>query len=123
MSAYFLGIDNGGTNIKASIYDADGNELATAATKSDTHIETAGFIERDMESLWQKNCMVIAAVLAKAGIVPSSIKGIAVTGHGNGLYAIDEDGKPAGNGILSADSRANAIVDAYYASEIGRAHV
>lgn len=120
MSAYFLGIDNGGTNIKASIYDADGNELATAATKSDTHIETAGFIERDMESLWQKNCMVIAAVLAKAGIVPSSIKGIAVTGHGNGLYAIDEDGKPAGNGILSADSRANAIVDAYYASDVAR---
>jgi len=118
MCALFLGIDNGGTNIKASLYDAGGNELASAGTTSDTRIEIPGFIEQDMEALWQKNCQVIKAVIASANIPASSIKGIAVTGHGNGLYAIDGEGNPIGNGILSADSRSNAIVDGYYASGV-----
>ena len=34
MAQYLLGIDNGGTTIKASLYDNHGNEIATAGEKT-----------------------------------------------------------------------------------------
>ncbi|MDD4762633.1 MAG: carbohydrate kinase [Sphaerochaetaceae bacterium] len=120
MGTYVLGIDNGGTAIKASLYDEYGHEVATTGAKTTLIIEKPGFIERDMHALWKTNCDVIRSVLEKGKLAPSEIIGIAVTGHGNGLYAIDGKGEPVGKGILSADSRANSIVQDWYAN--GLAH-
>ncbi|MCS5874178.1 hypothetical protein LN650_26160 [Klebsiella pneumoniae subsp. pneumoniae] len=36
---------------------------------------------------------------------------MAVTGHGNGLYLVDEEGHPVRNGIISTDSRAKEYVE------------
>ncbi len=35
---------------------------------------------------------------------------MAVTGHGNGLYLVDEEGHPVRNGIISTDSRAKSTL-------------
>ena len=56
MKRYLLGVDNGGTKIKASLYDYHGREIATVGDALSSQIDRAGFIERDMEELWQKNC-------------------------------------------------------------------
>lgn len=114
MKRYLLGVDNGGTKIKASLYDFQGREIATVGENISLQIDRAGFIERDMEELWKKNCQVIRSLLAKSGVEADSIAGIAVTGHGNGLYPIDKNGAPVGRGILSADTRAQSIVNRWY---------
>ncbi|WP_258556722.1 FGGY family carbohydrate kinase, partial [Klebsiella pneumoniae] len=44
------------------------------------------------------------------------IKGVAVTGHGNGLYLVDEEGHPVRNGIISTDSRAKEYVERWQRS-------
>ena len=105
---YFMGLDNGGTTTKAALYDERGNELSVASRDTAMLTPRPGFIERDMEEMWQANCAVIREVLQQTGISPADVAGVAVTGHGKGLYLWGKDGKPARNGIISTDNRAYA---------------
>jgi L-xylulokinase len=59
-----------------------------------------------MEDLWQANIAVVREVLEKSGVSPDHISGVALAGHGKGLYAWGKDGRPAGPGIVSTDNRA-----------------
>jgi len=105
---YFLGLDNGGTTTKAALYDVRGREVGVASRDTRMLTPRPGFIERDMEEMWQANCGVIRDVLEKTGIDPADVAGVAVCGHGKGLYLWGKDGKPARNGIISTDNRAYA---------------
>lgn len=103
---YLIGLDNGGTTTKAALYDTRGRELAVAATGTKVLHPKPGFCERDMEEMWQANCTVLREVLAQAAIPAEQVAGIAVCGHGKGLYLWGKSGRPVRNGILSTDSRA-----------------
>ena len=105
---YFMGLDNGGTTTKAALYDAKGNELGVASRETRMLTPKPGFIERDMEEMWEANCGVIRDVLEKTGVAPEDVAGVAICGHGKGLYLWGKDGKPARNGIISTDNRAYA---------------
>jgi L-xylulokinase len=111
MSKYLLGIDNGGTVTKAAIYALDGKETAVASHRTKLDIPLPGYTERNMNDLWDANVKVIRDVISKSAIDPASIVGISVTGHGNGLYLIDDNGRPSYNSIYSTDTRANQIVE------------
>ena len=103
---FYLGIDNGGTLSKAALYDQNGRELSQAARKTTLLIPQPGWTERSMAEMWQATAAVIREVIEKSGIKPGTIAAVAATGHGNGLYLIDQDGQPSRNGIISTDSRA-----------------
>ena len=102
----YLGIDNGGTVTKASVYDMDGNELGRAIERTEVISTAPGIAERDMEKMKEVNYLVIKRALSAAGITGDDIAGISPCGHGKGLYLIGSDGKPLGNAILSSDNRA-----------------
>ena len=106
MPSYFLGIDNGGSLTKAAIFDELGTQLAAGSRRVPVLSPEPGFVERDMDLLWQANCEAIAEALAAAAIDPAAIRGIACTGHGKGLYLWGRDGRPAYRGIVSTDTRA-----------------
>ncbi len=106
MSKYVLGIDNGGTVIKAALYDLTGKEIAVASSKVEMSIPKPGYIERDANELWEANVQAIAAVIHTSAIDAHDIAAVATTGHGNGLYLVDEKGIPVYPGIYSTDSRA-----------------
>jgi L-xylulokinase len=110
MSQYLLGIDNGSTVSKASLFDLHGREIATASCKADTEYPHPGWTERGMEMLWQSTASAIRQVIAKSGAKPEEIAGIGNTGHGNGVYLLDRQGAPLRNGIQSMDSRAAPIL-------------
>lgn len=103
---YFLGIDNGGTIIKAALYSAEGKELAVCSKKTKLIIEKPGYTERDMDELWRMNCSAIKELLSMVDIDPAEIIGISCCGHGKGLYLWGKDDKPVRNGIISTDNRA-----------------
>lgn len=107
---YLLGIDNGGTVTKAAIYSSDGREIAVASEQREMVFPAPGHTERDSNELWKANCQAIKSAIEKAKVDPKEIRGVAVTGHGNGMYPIDEEGKPSHNGIVSTDSRAQEYV-------------
>ena len=91
---YLLGIDNGGSDIKCAVYDLNGKELAISRTQIPMNIPEAGFTERDVENVWEANVKVIKAVLKKAEIPGEAVVAIGVTGYGNGMVLLDEEGKP-----------------------------
>ena len=103
---YYLGLDNGGTVTKAAIFTSDGKEICTASIDTAVITPKPGFMERDMEEMWEANCYVIRSVLKKTEINSSDIVAVAVCGHGKGLYLWGKDNKPARNGIMSTDNRA-----------------
>lgn len=108
---YLMGIDNGGTVSKAAIFDIKGKQISVSHRKTPLLTPREGFTERDMIVLWEANCEVIRESIAKADINPKDILAVAVTGHGKGLYLVDEKGNPAYNGIVSTDNRANKYVE------------
>ena len=83
-----------------------GREVGVAGMDVASLTPHPGFCERDMEEMWQTNCAVIQSVLKKTGVAPSNVAGVAICGHGKGLYLWGKDGKPARNGIISTDNRA-----------------
>ena len=110
MSQYLLGIDNGSTVSKAALFDLTGKEVAVASCKAETEYPHPGWTERGMDVLWQSTASAIREVIVKAGIKPEEIAGIGNTGHGNGVYLLDKQGRPLRNGIQSLDSRASDVV-------------
>ena len=104
--SYYLGLDNGGTTTKATIYDNRGKEMGTHSMETRTIVVRTDFVERDMEEMWEANCAVIREVLQKTNIAGSEIACVAICGHGKGLYLWGKDNKPVRNGIISTDNRA-----------------
>ena len=95
MTAYFLGVDNGGTATKAVIFDDRGNDLAGASRKVPMILPEPGFTERDMEQLWRANCEAIREAIATAGIPASAIRGVALHRTRQGTVPVGE-GREAG---------------------------
>lgn len=114
MGQYVIGLDNGGTSTKAAIFDLQGKEIATLGKQTKVITPKSGYTERDMEELWLANCDCIKGAIKKAGIDGKDVLGIAVCGHGKGLYPWGKDGKPAYNGIISTDSRAWKYPEKWY---------
>lgn len=108
---FLLGLDNGGTMVKAGIYSVDGSTAAFASAEIPAILGKDGCVERDMDLLWETNCRVIRDVIDQAGADPADIAGVSVSGHGNGLYLVDENKRPVMHGIYSTDMRAKEYVD------------
>ncbi len=111
MAEYLLGIDNGITVTKVAIFDLKGHEVQVASRKLDAVYPHPSWTERDMDALWQCTIEAIRDAINTSGIQPQQIIGIGNTGHGNGLYVIDRQGKPLRAGILSLDTRAGDLVN------------
>ncbi|HWL72192.1 MAG TPA: FGGY-family carbohydrate kinase [Geminicoccus sp.] len=109
MADFLLGIDSGGTAVKVAVIAADGTELAVRGTTHPALTPAPGHAERDPERTWECLARDIRLVLADAGLEGPDIAGIGVTGYGNGLWLLDEAGRPVGNGVLTSDLRAASI--------------
>ncbi|HIS69977.1 MAG TPA: carbohydrate kinase [Candidatus Gallacutalibacter stercoravium] len=118
MERFFLGIDNGGTVIKAAVFDENGRQIGAAQRSTPVEVPYPGWAQRDMEQMWQVNCQVIRDALTASGISGDVICGVGCTGHGKGLYLWGKDGKPAYPGIASTDNRAQGIVEEIEAAGI-----
>lgn len=110
MADYLLGIDAGGTAVKVAVIAADGRECGVAGTTLRASHPAPGFSERDPEEMWRALCDNTRRALQMAGIGSDDIAAIGVTGYGNGLYLLDEQGRPTYPGILAPDIRAAGII-------------
>ena len=113
MSAYALGLDNGGSSVKAAIFDLSGNEIASASRSMDMICPKPGFTERNPKDTWNLNCDVIKEVLKDSKIKANEIIGVATTGYGNGIHMVDKNGNDVYKHIVSTDTRAQGYVDRF----------
>ncbi|MEM3713456.1 MAG: FGGY-family carbohydrate kinase [Nitrososphaeria archaeon] len=107
---YLLGIDVGSTNIKSVIFDTTGVEVATVTKRMQIEHPFPGWVERDMNLLWQITKDVIKSSIVSSSIEPSRIIAVGVCGQGDGLYLLDKENCPVRKGILSIDTRATEII-------------
>jgi len=119
MMPCILGIDSGLTVTKAVIFDANGTVLSTARRRVPQLIPAPQHVERDMDGLWEATADAIREAVAACGRPASDIVAIAATAHGDGIYLLDKETRPLGNAIVSLDTRADAIADAWNSTEIG----
>lgn len=110
---YWLGLDCGGTFIKAGLYNAEGKELGIARRNLAIIAPQPGWAERDMPSLWQTAASVIREVLDQNGVTAAAVQGLGISAQGKGVFLLDKQGQPLGNAILSSDQRALAQVMAW----------
>ncbi len=100
-----LGIDVGTTNIKIVLSDLMGNVLDIARRPSTLQMPFDGASEMDMELLWHDICILTKELKEKNPAIWSSIEGVGVSAQGDGLWAVDKNGRPVGNAVLWNDTR------------------
>ena len=110
---FWLGIDCGGTFLKAALFDQSGRARGVARTGLAVLSERPGRAERDMEDLWRATAAVIADVIARTGVDPADIAGLGISAQGKGAFLLDRDRRPLGRAVLSSDQRALDIVRAW----------
>ena len=104
--AYYLGLDSGGTNTKAALFDEGGREIVSASRDTAMLTPFPGYTARDMEEMYDSALSVIDEVVFKSAVDPAEILGLAICGHGKGLYLWGHDDYPVRSGIISTDNRA-----------------
>lgn len=107
---YTLGIDCGGTFIKAALFDQQGNLHSLHRENMTVISEKAGYAERDMTELWQVCTTVVKQAIEKSGISANQIKAVGISAQGKGAFLLDKNNQPLGRAILSSDQRALEIV-------------
>ncbi|CAH6844995.1 L-xylulose kinase [Vibrio chagasii] len=107
---YYIGIDSGGTFMKAALFNAKGEQQGLARVSASVINEKQGWVERDLDALWGNAVAVIKQLLETTQVEPTDIKGLSISAQGKGVYLLDKQGKNLGHGIMSSDSRSLPIV-------------
>ncbi len=108
---YLIGIDAGTTNVKAVLFDEEGNEVCVKSFADEVLRSTNGnTAEKDMNVVWEKVKACLKGIMQKGIARKDEIAGIGVTGQGEGIWLIDKDGNPLQNAILWCDGRAVSVV-------------
>jgi len=110
---YWLGIDCGGTYLKAGLYDRTGQEAGVSRQPLPVLSDHPGWAERDMPALWKSCSSCIATLLYQQNVSGQQVKGIGISAQGKGLFLLDKSGHPLGRGMLSSDRRAGDVIDAW----------
>jgi xylulokinase len=124
MVKYLLGIDVGTYSSKAALTDLAGNVVQTAVAEHGISMPQPGFVEQDADLIWWRDvCRLSQDIIAKSGVAPSAIAGLAMSAIGPCLLPLDAAMRPLRPGILyGVDTRATAEI-AQLEAEIGQSEI
>ncbi|MET7684281.1 FGGY family carbohydrate kinase [Streptomyces sp. NPDC005423] len=107
-----LGVDAGHSVTKAVLFDATGRAVARGSGTVPLKTPRPHWVERDMDGVWRTAAFqAIAACLAEVGPdAGRAVAAVGLAGHGDGLYAVDELGRPVRAGIVAMDTRAEPML-------------
>ena len=120
MKSCVIGIDVGLTSAKAAAFDLQGNEIRTVSSPNPRVAVSRERQEIDMDALWSVVADVLRDLTEHLQREGWHVSSIGATGHGNGLYLVDEHLRPVRSAIASTDSRAEQIVAALPSTEVER---
>ncbi|GAA4998242.1 FGGY-family carbohydrate kinase [Streptomyces siamensis] len=107
----YVGIDVGTSMVKAAAFDESGRELAveTRPVRLSLH---DGFVEQDMEEVY---AAVVGVLSALTAVVPGPVELAGLTGQGDGVWLVDDEGRPVRAAASWMDGRAHELVDQWLA--------
>lgn len=112
-----VGLDAGGTYVKATAFDLESGRSATSALPVRGGHPRPGQNERDADALWDAAGAVVRRALDDVG-PHGGVLAVGVTAHGNGAYLVDPGGRPTRAAVQASDTRASELVEAWVASGV-----
>lgn len=109
--AYYVGLDCGTSVVKAAAFDAQGNEIAVSQASFDGCSPKPGWMEYNVEDLWDTALKALKGLIENRGLDPASIAAIGPTGAGNGAVLLNADNQPVRNGIFALDNRSGDLIN------------
>ena len=119
MSLY-LGIDIGTSGTKTLLIDAAGTVLAEANADYPLHQPKPGWTEQDPEDWWTATVKTVRAVVKKAKLKATDVRGIGLSGQMHGSVFLDGSGQVIRPALLWNDQRTAAECDEITAAAGGR---
>ena len=108
-----IGIDAGTSVIKSVAFTAAGEQVAIAAIPNTYETLADGGVEQDMARTWRDTAQTLKQLSQKIPNLASRLIAISVTGQGDGMWLIDEDGEPVAPAWLWLDARAASIAEEF----------
>jgi len=108
-----LGIDVGTTGCKVSVFDHEGETIASAYVEYDVQRPSPGWTELDAGDIWQKikRTLAEAAGAASAAKRGDTIQSVAVSSLGEATVPVTEDRRILGPSLLNSDARGEEYLD------------
>lgn len=103
--AYLIGVDLGTSGTKTVLFAEDGTVAASCTIEYPLYQPQNGWAEQDPLDWWNAVCGTTKAVIAKAGISASEIKGVGLSGQMHGLVMLDKSGNVLRKSIIWCDQR------------------
>lgn len=106
MPDYILAIDQGTTSSRAIIFDSVQTPVAVAQEEFEQHFPQSGWVEHDIEDIWQTTVSTCRDAIAKANIRGADIAAIGITNQRETTVIWDrETGEPLHRAIVWQDRR------------------
>ena len=103
---HFIVIDGGTQNIKAFIFDENGNEIHGESSPVAPYFALQpDFAEQDAEAYLGITQQVTRSVVQNSGISADTLAGIAITTHRSTIVPVDRNGSPVRSAITWLDER------------------
>lgn len=107
MSAkYILAHDLGTTGNKSSLFDSQGQALASSFVAYNTFYPSVNWAEQNPEDWWKAICESTRRLIHENRVPPNEIACIVFSGQMMGAVAVDRQARPLRNAIIWADTRA-----------------
>jgi xylulokinase len=103
---FIIAHDLGTTGNKASLYNREGQMLASSFHGYRTEIPRVNWVEQNPSDWWQAVCVSTRQLLASAKVTPAEVACVAFSGQMMGAVAVDREARPLRNAIIWADMRA-----------------
>lgn len=107
MSRYIMAHDLGTSGHKCSVFDLNGQAVATASRSYPTHYGDRGEAEQHPDDWWDAVVRTTRAVLER--VEPSAIAAVGFSAHMMGVCPVDRFGRPLGRAIIHADTRSAGL--------------
>ncbi len=113
MSApYLAAIDQGTTSTRCIIFDQAGRIIASDQKEHRQIFPQPGWVEHDVDEIWERTQSVVRAALQKADLTPASLAAVGITNQRETVIAWNRhSGRPYGNAVVWQDLRSAAICD------------
>ena len=120
--AYLIGVDLGTSGTKTVLFAEDGTVATSCTIEYPLYQPQNGWAEQDPLDWWNAVCGTTKAVIAKAGISASEIKGVGLSGQMHGLVMLDKSGNVLRKSIIWCDQRTAKECGNHAKSWRGKSH-
>lgn len=110
-SRYLLALDAGTTVVKAALATLEGGLVDIASRSVEVLMPHRGWCEMDMDALWRTVCEALQQLRQRNQSAWPGIEAIGLCGQGDGMWPVDEDGRPVRNAMLWNDTRCGGLID------------